>query len=78
MQHNDTSLTVNENELWHHLMAFPQFAQYAKAQLDAKRHFFVVGEHSRGDSAVSSRPGWNAGAWPHIPHGGSTPDTQGS
>lgn len=35
-------------------------------------------EGLRGDSAVSSCPGWNAGAWPHIPHGGSTGDTQRS
>lgn len=37
-----------------------------------------LGAFLRGDSAVSSCPGWNAGAWPHIPHGGSTGDTQRS
>lgn len=43
-----------------------------------RRIFFGRGDNLRGDCAVSSCPGWNAGAWPHIPHGGSTPDTQGS
>lgn len=43
-----------------------------------RRIFFGGGDNLRGDCAVSSCPGWNAGAWPHIPHRGSTPDTQGS
>lgn len=35
----------------------------------------LQGGHLRGDCSVSSCPGWNAGAWLHIPHRGSTPDT---
>lgn len=78
MQHIKASLTVNENELWHHSMAFSKVAQYAKAQWGVEKNFLWRVDNLRGDCAVSSCPGWNAGAWPHIPHGGSTPDTQGS
>lgn len=57
---------------------FPGFLNMQRHSGVWRRIFFGRGDHLRGDCAVSSCPGWNAGAWPHIPHRGSTPDPQSS